>query len=64
VAYESIAELPLIQVLDNAPQVSWFCEQPIAVGYSFAERHRTYYPDLLAATDDGHCVLIEVKALR
>ncbi len=41
-----------------APQVPWFCEQSAAIGYIFAGRHRTYYPDLLAATKDGYCILI------
>jgi len=54
-------ELSLIRALDVAPQVEWFCEQPAAIGYIFAGRHRTYYPDLLAATKDGYCILIEVK---
>jgi Sigma-70, region 4 len=61
VSYESVTELSLIRALDWAPQIAWFCEQPAAIGYTFAGRHRTYYPDLLAATDDGYCVLIEVK---
>jgi hypothetical protein len=63
VSYDSQAELSLIRALDRAPQIIWFCEQPVAIGYTFAGRHRTYYPDLLAATDDGCCVLIEVKAV-
>jgi hypothetical protein len=63
VAFESRAELSLIRALDMAPQVTWFCEQPAAIGYIFAGRHRTYYPDLLAATKDGYCILIEVKPL-
>ncbi len=54
VAFESRDELSLIRVLDMAPQVPWFCEQPAAIGYIFAGRRRTYYPDLLlAATKDG-----------
>jgi Sigma-70, region 4 len=64
VSYDSVAELSLIRVLDRAPQVVWFCEQPAAIGYTFAGQHRTYYPDLLIATSDGHCVLVEVKTLR
>lgn len=60
-AFESRDELSLIRALDMAPQVPWFCEQPAAIGYIFAGRHRTYYPDLLAATRDGYCILIEVK---
>ena len=63
VAFESRTELSLIRALDRAPQVEWFCEQPAAIGYIFAGRHRTYYPDLLAATKDGYCILIEVKPL-
>jgi Sigma-70, region 4 len=63
VAFESRDELSLIRALDMAPQVPWFCEQPAAIGYIFAGRHRTYYPDLLAATRDGYCILIEVKPL-
>lgn len=61
VSDESVSELSLIRALDWAPQITWFCEQPVAIGYTFAGRHRTYYPDLLVATDDGYCVLIEVK---
>ena len=63
VAFESRTELSLIRALDVVPQVTWFCEQPAAIGYIFAGRHRTYYPDLLAATKDGYCILIEVKPL-
>jgi hypothetical protein len=63
VAYESVAELALVRMIDQAPQVLWFCEQPAAIGYAFGGRHRTYYPDLLLATDDGACVLVEVKVL-
>ena len=63
VSYDSVAELSLIRLLDRAPQVSWFCEQPVAIGYHFAGRHRTYYPDLLVVTGEGRCVLIEVKPL-
>ena len=63
VSYDSAAELSLIRVLDQVTQVRWFCEQPLAIGYNFAGRHRTYYPDLLVATGDDRCVLIEIKAL-
>jgi Sigma-70, region 4 len=63
VACESRTELSLIRALDMAPQVTWFCEQPAAIGYTFAGLRRTYYPDLLAATKDGYCILIEVKPL-
>ncbi|MER6332743.1 TnsA endonuclease N-terminal domain-containing protein [Streptomyces sp. NPDC001034] len=61
VSYESETELRVIQLLSLAPQIAYYQEQPLAIGYEFAGRRRTYYPDLLAATVDGRCVLIEVK---
>ena len=61
VAYESSDELRMIKTFDQAPQVAWFCEQPVAIGYTFDGRERTYYPDFLIATDEDRCVLVEVK---
>ncbi|MEU5775081.1 sigma factor-like helix-turn-helix DNA-binding protein [Streptomyces venezuelae] len=61
VSYESETELGVIQLLSHAPQIAYYQEQPLAIGYEFAGRQRTYYPDLLAATVDGRCILIEVK---
>lgn len=61
VAYESETELRVIQLLGFAPQIAYYQEQPLAIGYEFAGKRRTYYPDLLAATVDGRCVVVEVK---
>ncbi|MET9402333.1 sigma factor-like helix-turn-helix DNA-binding protein [Kitasatospora sp. NPDC002965] len=61
VAYESETELQVIQLLSFASQVAYYQEQPLAVGYEFDGRARTYFPDLLVATTDGRCVLVEVK---
>jgi hypothetical protein len=61
VAYDSATELHVIKALEQARQIAWFCEQPVAIGYTFDGRHHTYYPDLLAVTGDNRCVLIEVK---
>ncbi|WP_406089485.1 sigma factor-like helix-turn-helix DNA-binding protein [Streptomyces sp. NBC_01013] len=61
VSYESDAELRVIQLLSFAPQIAYYQEQPLAISYEFAGQQRTYYPDLLAATVDGRCILIEVK---
>ncbi|WP_055530913.1 TnsA endonuclease N-terminal domain-containing protein [Streptomyces graminilatus] len=61
VAYESETELRVVQLLSFAPQIAYYQEQPLAISYEFAGRHRTYYPDLLVATADGRCILIEVK---
>lgn len=61
VAYESTAELQIIKTLERARQIGWFCEQPVAIPYTFDGWPRTYYPDLVAVTDDSRCLLIEVK---
>ncbi len=61
VVYESNDELRMIKTLDSAPRIAWFCEQPVAIGYTFDGRERTYYPDFLITTDDDRCVLVEVK---
>ncbi|MER7766786.1 TnsA endonuclease N-terminal domain-containing protein [Kitasatospora sp. NPDC096140] len=63
VAYESESELHLIQLLSFAPQIAYYQEQPLAIGYEFDGRPRTYFPDLLVATTDGRCILVEVKPL-
>ncbi|MEU9047863.1 MULTISPECIES: sigma factor-like helix-turn-helix DNA-binding protein [unclassified Kitasatospora] len=63
VAYESETERHLIQLLSFAPQIAYYQEQPLAIGYEFDGHTRTYFPDLLVATTDGRCVLVEVKAL-
>lgn len=61
VSYESETELRVIRLLSFAPQIAYYQEQPLAISYQFAGQQRTYYPDLLAATVDGRCILIEVK---
>ncbi|MCG5220583.1 TnsA endonuclease N-terminal domain-containing protein [Streptosporangium soli] len=61
VAYESILELRVIKLFDLAHQIAWYCEQPVAIPYRFNGKERTYYPDLLAVTNDQRCFLIEVK---
>jgi hypothetical protein len=61
VAYESETELRVVQLLSFTPQIAYYQEQPLAIRYEFAGRQRTYYPDLLVATADGRCILIEVK---
>ncbi|WP_406863594.1 sigma factor-like helix-turn-helix DNA-binding protein [Streptomyces sp. HUAS MG47] len=61
VSYESETELRVIHLLSFAPQIAYYQEQPLAISYEFAGQQRTYYPDLLAVTEDGRCILIEVK---
>ncbi|MFD0427608.1 Tn7 transposase TnsA N-terminal domain-containing protein [Streptomyces zhihengii] len=60
-SYESETELRVIQLLSFASQITYYQEQPLAISYEYDGRQRTYYPDLLAATADGSCILIEVK---
>ncbi|HEP0304262.1 TPA: TnsA endonuclease N-terminal domain-containing protein [Providencia rettgeri] len=61
VQYESGLELNIMTQLERSDQVSFYQEQPVAIPYSFKDKLRKYYPDLLVATVDGRCLLIEVK---
>ncbi|WP_150241289.1 TnsA endonuclease N-terminal domain-containing protein [Streptomyces albofaciens] len=61
VQYESQTELQVIHLLDHAGQIARYQEQPLAIGYRHAGRTRSYYPDFLAVTTEGHAVLIEAK---
>ncbi|EIQ0069266.1 TnsA endonuclease N-terminal domain-containing protein [Salmonella enterica] len=61
VQYESGLELTIMTQLERSDQVSFYQEQPVAIPYSFKDKLRKYYPDLLAATVDGRCLLVEVK---
>lgn len=61
VAYESDTELSVIQLLSFSTQIAYYQEQPLSVGYRYDGQQRTYYPDLLAVTTDGRCIVIEVK---
>lgn len=61
VQYESGLELDIMTLLERSEQVSFYQEQPVAIPYSFKGRLRKYYPDLLVATVDGRCLLVEVK---
>ncbi|MEI7229161.1 MULTISPECIES: sigma factor-like helix-turn-helix DNA-binding protein [Pectobacterium] len=61
VQYESGLELNIMTQLERSDQVSFYQEQPVAIPYSFKDKLRKYYPDLLVATVDGRCLLVEVK---
>lgn len=61
VQYESGLELDIMTLLERSDQVSFYQEQPVAIQYSFKGKLRKYYPDLLVATVDGRCLLVEVK---
>lgn len=61
VQYESGLELNIMTQLERSDQISFYQEQPVAIPYSFKDKLRKYYPDLLVATADGRCLLVEVK---
>lgn len=48
-------------MFERSDQVTFYQEQPVAIPYNFKGRLRKYYPDLIVATDDGRCLLVEVK---
>ncbi|MFH8405724.1 TnsA endonuclease N-terminal domain-containing protein [Streptomyces sp. NPDC018019] len=61
VQYESQTELRVIHLLDHADRIAHYQEQPLAIDYRYEGRARSYYPDFLAVTTEGHAVLIEAK---
>ncbi|MEX3510947.1 sigma factor-like helix-turn-helix DNA-binding protein [Kocuria carniphila] len=63
VFYESSLELAALTVLENGAEIAWYQEQPLKIPYMWKGRQHVYYPDLLAATRAGRCLLIEVKPL-
>lgn len=63
VVYESGLELAALTVVENSATIAWYQEQPLKIAYTFEGRQRVYYPDILAATYTGRCLLIEVKPL-
>jgi hypothetical protein len=62
VGHESGVELRFMQLLDAAPMVASYCEQPVVVPYQVEGETHEYYPDLLVRFTDGRNLLVEVKA--
>ncbi|BAJ73199.1 DNA-directed RNA polymerase, sigma subunit (sigma70/sigma32) [Microbacterium testaceum StLB037] len=63
VFYESSLELTALSFLENSTDIAWYQEQPLAIPYTWRGRPHVYYPDVLAATRTGQCLIIEVKPL-
>lgn len=59
VLYRSTFELRAYQLLDNDPLVKNYKVEPLSIFYG---RKNWYKPDLLVEYQDGHKLLIEVKA--
>ena len=62
VGYDSKTELEFIQLIDLAPNVVSYCEQPQEIAYEWLGRVRTYYPDFAVDLVDGRRFLVEIKA--
>jgi hypothetical protein len=62
VGHESGIELQLIRLLDTAPMVTSYCEQPVVVPYQIEGEAHQYYPDLLVRLKDGRNLLVELKS--
>ena len=50
-----------MNLLECCDQVLFYQEQPFSIPYCFKNKSKKYYPDLLIATVDGRCLLMEVK---
>lgn len=61
VSYESSLERRFFSLLDRAPEVESFVEQPCWVHYEYKGVGRRYYPDVLLRFNDGRMVLVEAK---
>ena len=62
--WESVAELNAMRLLDAAPSVRSFAEQPVVIRYSLDGERRIHYPDLLVKRDDGLKEFWEVKSAK
>lgn len=64
VGYDSLLELQLITLLEAAPDVVRYTEQPLALQDIGPDGHgHLYYPDLLIELTDGRILLLEVKPI-
>lgn len=61
VVYESSLERRFFSLLDQAPEVESFVEQPCWVHYEYKGVQRRYCPDVLLRFNDGRMVLVEAK---
>jgi hypothetical protein len=60
VGYQSLIERDFIYLLDFAPSVSEFCEQPFPIHYREGSKERQYTPDF-SFVHSGQVYLIECK---
>ncbi|MFP7486473.1 TnsA endonuclease N-terminal domain-containing protein [Priestia filamentosa] len=59
--YESGLELSFIQGMEESQHIVSYCEQAIAIKFSYKGKQHRYYPDFVAMTSDGSIFVVEVK---
>lgn len=64
VEYESILEAQAIKLLDLAPQIDSFQEQPEIVYYYQKGKNKKYYPDFELKMNSGQVLHIEIKPIK
>jgi len=60
IAFESLIERDYLYLLDYAPEVKWFEEQPLTIPYAYDKRLHHYTPDF-HLIEAGQDVLVECK---
>lgn len=61
VEYESGLEERLLTLIERAPEVAEYCEQPFRIDYPWFGGQRVYVPDIAVRLTDGRALLIEAK---
>ena len=64
VTYESKMELAIFTMLEKAPTVLTYCEQPLAIPYWWDTYPCKYFPDIAVQLEDNRIFLIEVKPMQ
>lgn len=58
---ESMLELSFFDLLECAPLVRRYCEQPLEIRYRWFDGPHRYVPDVAVELDDGRLYIVEVK---
>ncbi len=64
VCYDSSLEYSFYQYLEKDSSVSFYCEQPFYIPYTYKNTARRYLPDTLIILKNKYCVLVEIKPLE
>ena len=58
---ESLLELSFFDLLERAPLVRRYCEQPLEIRYRWFDGPHRYVPDVAVELNDGRLYIVEVK---